>query len=324
MQELMGRVTSLDPSVSESFTVIAYFDALVAGGVNLETLVRGAAALSGAVAGLETAGRVIRVDASGRRLADAAAGGPSAGWPALSVDESSRIWLERDGDVHINDRLVLERWALGVASVHARRIAAPDDSVETLLDATRSGADRAAAATRLRLDAPSLRVLATSPDATPAGPTRLIATRYGVVRATISSGQGGIARGGRGTSGTAMELPRSWETALVAYRLADDTTRVVDADEYGVLLDTVLAASAAGTTHPDVATLAGVDPHSRAMLETLAHAESVRAAAASLGMHHSTLQSRHEALTRVLGYDPRTPVGRTRYEVARILFRLSA
>src|SRR3546814_17615186 len=89
-------------------------------------------------------------------------------------------------------------------------------------------------------------------------------------------------RGGRGTSGTALELPRSWETALVAYRLADDATPVVDADEYGVLLDTVLAASAAGTGHPDVATLAGIDPHSRTMLETLAHAASVRAAAESM------------------------------------------
>lgn len=324
MQELMGRVTSLDPSVSESFTVIAYFDALVAGGVNLETLVRGAAALSGTVAGLETAGRVIRVDVSGRRLEAPAAIDPAAGWPALSVDESSRIWLEREEEAHVNDRLVLERWALGVASVHARRIAAPDDSVETLLDATRSSADRAAAATRLRLDAAVLRVLATSPDVTPAGPTRLIATRYGVVRATISGDTAEIDRGGRGATGTARDLPRSWETALVAYRLADDATPVVDADEYGVLLDTVLAASGAGTAHPDVAALARIDPHSRMMLETLAHAESVRAAAASMGMHHSTLQSRHEALTRVLGYDPRTAVGRTRYEIARILFRLSA
>jgi hypothetical protein len=323
MQELMGRVTSLDPTVSESFKVISYFDALVAGGVNLETLVRGAAALSGAVAGLQASGRVIRVDASGRRLGEPVDGDPAAGWLTLSVDESAEIWLERDGEPHVNDRLVLERWGLGVASVRARRVAVPDDAVEAVMDAARPTADREAAATRLRLDPGPLRVLATSPDVTPAGPSRLVATRYGVVRATISAGMGEIARGGRGTGGTVLDLPHSWQSALIAYRLCDDTTPVVDATEYGVLLDAVVAATAAGTTHPDVAALASVDPHSRSMLHTLARAESVRAAAVAMGMHHSTLQARHEALSRLLGYDPRTPLGRTRYEVARILFRLS-
>ncbi|WP_255780020.1 hypothetical protein KZZ52_18865 [Dactylosporangium sp. AC04546] len=41
-------------------------------------------------------------------------------------------------------------------------------------------------------------------------------------------------------------------------------------------------------------------------------------------MHHSTLQARHETLTRDLGYDPRTTLGRTRYTVARMLLNLGA
>lgn len=323
MQELMGRVTSLDPSVSESFKVIAYFDALVAGGVNLETLVRGAAALSGAIAGLESSGRVIRVDAAGRRLGASAPGSALPGWPNLVVDDSARVWLEREGEEHVNDRLVLERWAVGVAAVRARRTA-PDDAVEVVLDATRSAADRAEAASRLRLDAGPFRVVATAPDAaTPGGASRAVATRFGVVRATICAAAGTLERGGIGTVGGVRDLPHSWQSALVAYRLTDDAHPIVDAGAYGVLLDTVLAAAGAGTPHPDVAVLASIDPHSRAMLDTLAHAESVRAAATSLGMHHSTLQARHEALTRLLGYDPRTAVGRTRYEVARILHRLT-
>jgi hypothetical protein len=49
----------------------------------------------------------------------------------------------------------------------------------------------------------------------------------------------------------------------------------------------------------------------------------VRAAAAALGMHHSTLQARHEALTNELGYDPRSLDGRARYRLARLLLRLA-
>jgi DNA-binding PucR family transcriptional regulator len=48
----------------------------------------------------------------------------------------------------------------------------------------------------------------------------------------------------------------------------------------------------------------------------------VRAAASALGLHHSTLQARLESLTRQLGYDPRSPLGRSRYEAARLLSRL--
>jgi len=59
------------------------------------------------------------------------------------------------------------------------------------------------------------------------------------------------------------------------------------------------------------------------MLDELVAAESVRAAASALGVHHSSLQSRHEALTKQLGYNPRSASGRARYEAARMLSRLA-
>jgi hypothetical protein len=40
-------------------------------------------------------------------------------------------------------------------------------------------------------------------------------------------------------------------------------------------------------------------------------------------MHHSSIQARHDALTRNLGYDPRTPLGNTRYIAAALLLRLA-
>jgi hypothetical protein len=39
-------------------------------------------------------------------------------------------------------------------------------------------------------------------------------------------------------------------------------------------------------------------------------------------MHHSSVQARLDALTGQLGYDPRSPGGRTRYALARALAAL--
>ena len=40
MQELVGRLTALDPDASEALKVVAYFDALTASGVSLDGLLR--------------------------------------------------------------------------------------------------------------------------------------------------------------------------------------------------------------------------------------------------------------------------------------------
>ncbi len=68
--------------------------------------------------------------------------------------------------------------------------------------------------------------------------------------------------------------------------------------------------------HEDVRALAGLDARSAGVLRTLVEADSIRSAAAALGMHHSTVQARHEALTQTLGYDPRTNVAQMRYIAA--------
>ena len=67
MQELVGRLTALDPQATESLKVIAYFDALVDGHANPEVLLRGAAVLSGCAAGVASGTTCIRVDHSGVR-----------------------------------------------------------------------------------------------------------------------------------------------------------------------------------------------------------------------------------------------------------------
>lgn len=108
----------------------------------------------------------------------------------------------------------------------------------------------------------------------------------------------------------------------MALRLTDASTPAVDAADLGAML---LLAQTYDPEHPheDVRALARLDRRSADVLRTLVEADSVRSAAAELGMHHSTVQARHEALTHTLGYDPRSNVGRMRYIAAALLLRLT-
>jgi len=119
----------------------------------------------------------------------------------------------------------------------------------------------------------------------------------------------------------ADHAPDSWDGAVVAYRLTDAADPIVDATDLGAMLRLAQSYDPAAP-HDDVTRLAALDAREATILRTLVEADSIRAAAARLGMHHSTVQARHEALTRELGYDPRTPVGRMRYVAAAILLRL--
>ncbi|MET1019406.1 MAG: hypothetical protein ABWX62_05420, partial [Microterricola sp.] len=185
MQELLGRLTSLDPEASAGLKVIAYFDALVAGDVRVEALVRAAALLSGVVAGVESPQQNLRVAPDG---GPAAGTGAAADWPGVSVSPDERVWIERRGAAHANDAMVLERFALAVGVLRARRRSVADDRVLLVIDAARPVQERAAAAARIRIDDAPVRVVATPPAVRPTGPSTLIATAHGVVRATIVSG----------------------------------------------------------------------------------------------------------------------------------------
>jgi hypothetical protein len=145
MQELVGRLTALDPEASETLKVVGYFDALIASGVGLDGLLRAAAALSGAAAGAERRGRVSRFDPTGRRLGDAAV--------IIRSPERSgstfRVWLEREGALHVNDEMVVERLTLAVELREARK--GPASGLDVALDPSTPISDRAAALARLRV-----------------------------------------------------------------------------------------------------------------------------------------------------------------------------
>lgn len=318
MQELVGRLSALDPEASETLKVVSYFDALVAGGVGVDGLLRGAAALAGAVVGVELHGRVRRRDPLG------------AVPPATETRErmprralpGGVAWIERGGQPHANDEMVVERLALAIELTEARR--SPEGALEIALDAARPIDERSSALARLRVTPDArVRIVAVPAEPVPEGPSAVVPTRFGIVRALLDDGdRQHPSPAGLGSWTRADHLPESWDAALVALRLVDAQHPVVDAAELGSLV--LLARRAPGEDPPaDVRALAALDARSRQVLRALVEADSVRAAAAALGMHHSTLQARHESLTHELGYDPRSALGRARAVAADLLLRLS-
>ncbi len=401
MQELVGRLTALDPEASENLKVIAYFDALVEGHAALEVLLRGAAVLTGCAAGFAAGGKRMRVDDRGLRSAGPGSGRPvSAGWPegqeptagAVAAggaevsgggtadwprhpfgDDDGFVWIEREGAAHANDAMVLERLAIavGLSLERSDPAAGERQALEVLLDGAEPVESRAVAARRLQLDERSLlRIVAR-----PAGRSRpeprsaVILTAAGRVRATLrrdgehtgSDGpaSGGPTSGGRaagaasasrtvasgerssaarasaaavagiGVAAPAAGLDESWQTALIALKMTGPLEPVVNADELGVVLLAARVSEAAESgrpAHPDVAAIGraiGHDPKALDAFDALVHSESVRSAAALLGVHHSTLQARTAELSEALGFDLRTPAGRVRLSDALRLHRLA-
>ncbi len=91
-QELLGRLTTLDPEAGESLKVVPYFDTPVTAGAGLDALPRGAAALSGVVAGADRRGRISRRAPDGRTHPTE----PLARSPQRACSVGS-VWLERVG-----------------------------------------------------------------------------------------------------------------------------------------------------------------------------------------------------------------------------------
>lgn len=320
MQELVGRITALDPEASETLKVIAYFDALSLAGVGVDALVRGAAALSGTIAGADHRGRVIRRTPGGQPAAE-----PQGHRSCQRESTSGTVWLEREGPDHANDAMVLERLALATELLDARRM--PTSDLEIMLDADRSLAERTTAMARLRIDAGSqVRLVAThAGDRRPSSAlTALVPTAHGLLLATLwrADGVPHSTPAGIGLWVPATHAHESWESAHIALQLCAVDRPVVDATDLGALL-LVARAYDPEAPHPDVRTLARLDERSAHILLVLVEADSLRAAATTLGMHHSTLQAKHEWLTAELGYDPRTITGRIRYATAELLRRLT-
>ncbi|AIJ22004.1 helix-turn-helix domain-containing protein [Amycolatopsis methanolica] len=304
MRELAGRLAALDPEAGAAVRVIAYFDRLVDGHAGLEALVRGAATLAGCAARLEAPGRRIRVSADGRRSDLDTPVDPA--WPGVDG-----LWLERPGPPSAVDAMVLERADAAIRLVLERdRVPEP---VEVVLDGTASPQAREKAARRLGLGATA----------------RAIAYADGTAGVMITPPAG--ARAGIGPAVPVLDLPSSLAAARTAVRFTAEGTpddpgpRVVRADELGGLVVLAEAVRPGSEPVPDVRALeraAASAPWMLATLDAVATSSSLRAAAAALTVHHSTLQDRLAHAETLLGWSVHDPSGRLRLQVALALRRL--
>ncbi|MEU1101525.1 helix-turn-helix domain-containing protein [Streptomyces tibetensis] len=137
---------------------------------------------------------------------------------------------------------------------------------------------------------------------------------------------------GVGPAVPVLELPRSWAGARTALRFtAEDTPQdpgpsVVHADELGgiaLLADLVAPGSEPPEDVRALESAAATAPWLPATLHAVASTSSLRAAAAEINVHHSTLQERLAHAEHLLGWPVRTPQGRLRLQLALTMRRLA-
>ncbi|MFF4836172.1 helix-turn-helix domain-containing protein [Streptomyces sp. NPDC001315] len=330
MKELAGRLTALDPDAGVAVQVIAYFDRLAESRAGVEALVRGAAVLAGVPARLVDADRRVRVrvDTDGtRRDTDLP---PDPAWPCapLVPGGAPALWLERTEAAapSVVDAVILERAAGAVRLVLDRtRGRAPLDDpalVETVLDATAPEAARLHAARGLGLDL--------------GGRARAVAALDGrpliVTDAHPVTGRRTTDRLGVGPAVPVLDLPRSWAAARTALRFTANGTEqdpgqpVVYADELGGIALLAGLVQPGDEPPPDVHAVeaaAAAAPWMLATLHAVAVTASLRAAAAEVNVHHSTLQDRLTHAEHLLGWPVRTPQGRFRLQLALTMRHLA-
>lgn len=332
MQQLLGKISALDPGSSQHLRVIACFDELIVGDVNTRGLLSAAAALAGCNAGF-------RSEASARALAVTPAGEPTEPGPVPREPHREHagemvVWLERAGSAQANDRIILERLALALRVRHGSdgRARAARRELQVLVDADADAEHRRTAAAQLGL-APDAghRVLAAPLFAVwsthPTGREDVVATPHGLIHAIVVGADDTSARAtplGIGVAARAEGLHHSFRTALVALRLCDaPRTPQVRAEEYGAVVS-LLADMPEGVPIPDVDALDDVmqQPWASLTLDAVVRADSLRHAARLAGVHHSTMQARLDQLSAHVGYDPLSGMGRTRMGMAYLVWRL--
>lgn len=330
MQELLARLKALDPNASLALRIIACFDELVRGGVNMHGLLGAAASLSGCVAGYaaQASERTMRVSPEGHILKEGAAPTREG---ALELNGMA-VWLERQGPAHANDRMILERLALALANRSGHQAEDPLRRLGDLLDDDVDVEHRRATAARLGL-VPGLRYRVASLPLFASWKQHrelledVVHTRFGPLHVCVLRAEDkhiDASPCGIGVSTGIDDLHRSLDTALVSLRLCSipDVPLVV-ADEYGGLVD-LLAQCSVDRPLLDVEELESVMQHPWAAqtLDALLRSASIRDASRIAGVHHSTMQARLETIRDLLSFDPLEGLGRTRVGLAFLAWRV--
>ncbi|MGW6275986.1 helix-turn-helix domain-containing protein [Kribbella sp. NPDC055071] len=330
MKGLLLRLSGLDADAESAVRVIGFFDALVTGKADLNTLLRNTAALAECEVGIDAAGRglVLRADPGG--AIDIA--GPSAG-AQLRPSGDACFWLGRPtGELAIDD-MVLERFALAGSilldrTVNALPAVGDPALVELIVSASAGIAERSRALHLLGL--------------TPSAPLQVAVSTAPVSSSSAQVGNqvvtllpAGVAleataglRAGIGPALPAIQAAESWQAARTALRLASPEEPVVNSDELGgllVLADRLRPEDIANS--PDVAAIDRIaaEPGGDdllAILRAYCITDSVRKAAALVYRHHSTVAYRLEHAEAILGFELDNPQGRFRLSLALVMCAL--
>ena len=368
MHGLLSKLGGMDSSAERGLRVIEFFDQLVLHNADLEAVTRATAVLSEVTAGaiLDDQAQVCTVATDGRILAPT---GPSA--LALVHDiilddhTVGRVWLERssaDSGAHEWDDLIIERMAIAIATLYARRrdtqpaqfgLADPA-TLHLLINGSTSESETARAARLLGFQVgASVRVIAvestTSLDKElPQLRNTIAATTGGRVVAAAMTGTLAVVLAattpapiGTPPAGTAVSVgpvqpvencSTSWRAARKGVRFAalgGRWPRWNTTDDLGCII------ALADLNPSDVAALPDIQALTRLAAATSAKGQSdinlldsygwlpsIRETAAALHMHHSSVNYRLETISAALGYDIRTPDGRYRIRTALTLWQL--
>lgn len=330
MQELLGRLTALDPAASQGLRVIACFDELIAGDVGVHGLLSAASALAGRPVGLVRGAVVTRIDPRGEPLGS----GPTPA-SAHQVFDDVAVWIERAEDVTADlDAIILERLSLALLiRLDPRRVSeAPVRDMSILVDRATPADERRAAGARMGLALTEpYRVVAAPLFATwvhhPRGPEDVVATPFGPVHVAIVAPGSETAASplGIGSAAPVDALDRSFRTAMIALRLHDDTdVSGSRADDLGGLAEILadLPDDRRDDADQGSVELVTLHPWGAVTMDVLVRAGSVREAARLAGVHHSTMADRVDTITDTLGFDPLNGIGRTRLGLAFLRWRL--
>jgi hypothetical protein len=341
MEALVVRLSQLDSEAEGAIRVVMFYDTLMRRRVDLPALARASAGLAECVTGirLHGTGRTIRVSPDGR---EASAPPPPASITApITLDEEKigTVWLERPGAPGPLDQLLLDRLAIATAAVVERygpaRTTMADPALVEL--AISSDSDEAARNRALRLlgfaaDLP-VRVVAVWSQrpldqvgglVCPARPVKAASLAdVGVILATTVD-PARFPAGVHAGIGAADSPDRSWREARTALRFATPRQPVVHYDALGALALLTQIPKDAARNNADVVAIAHIagDPEDLATLDAYCATGSLRQAADSLHLHHSSVARRLAQIGKTLGIELNEPTGLTRARLALTAWRL--
>ncbi|MET9340691.1 helix-turn-helix domain-containing protein [Nonomuraea sp. NPDC003804] len=248
------------------------------------------------------------------------------------------VWMEREGDPHGLDEIVLERLAVAAEVTLERAAPAADPAlVELALSADTGEPENARALRLLGFDAGvPLQVLAAPAacrsalmaglraDGLHARSAAVGELAVVIVTAEVADLPPAV-RAGVGPPVSPAKLVESWEAARLALRFTGDGARdrVVRWADLGALA--LLAAhvpDAAVAALPDVRAVRSLPPEVAAAVRALCEEGSVRRAAAAAHLHHSSMAARIARAEVALGFPLAAPAGRLRAHLALSLARL--